>query len=487
MKEKTVSSMPSFGTGGIRGIMGQGKDHINAAVIRCAAAAFAKHIQAPNTVYIGYDTRHNSSFYAEEAARTLNTFGITTILSPYAVPVPLVSFVTRREKIHGIMITASHNTKEYNGFKVYNNSGGQILPKEAAAIEQYFSENDIPILSKKDAMKKGLFRYGGKAEETAYLTAITRKRSSLPLTVIATPLHGSGYQLLPRAIKKRGHRVIIPKEQASPNGDFPTVTAPNPEDPAVFALSETLGNQYAADLLLAVDGDGDRCGCCVRHRGSYHYLIGNNIAAILLYYLTRERYPSLPKDGYIACSDVSGGLGTAIAKEAGLEVRTVPTGFKFIGELIRQGKGTFFAGYEESGGFLRGDLTADKDGIGCALLLCDAASCYKEQHRTLIDVLEEIRNRYGREYTVTRKYPLSNGIPDLAGVTIPGFHKEIKGTTVIFSSDRGIKVALRPSGTEPYIKSYLIFNADDDPTAADIEKEIEKVLTLFLNPQKEEC
>ncbi|MBQ1252493.1 MAG: phospho-sugar mutase [Firmicutes bacterium] len=480
MEEKT--SIPTFGTGGIRGIMGK---EINNDFFRRAAAATATYLRkigAPKTVWIGYDTRHHSETFAQETARTMNTFGITTYLAPEPVPVPLVSFVTKREKIWGIMITASHNPKEYNGFKVYSPSGGQLLPGEAAAIEACFPRDAITVPTREKS-EKGLFRFGGKGEEAAYLTAVTRYRPQSKITVVATPLHGAAWKILPAALKKCGHNVIVPKEQATPDGDFPKVAAPNPEDPEVFAVSKS----YAADLLLATDGDGDRCGCCVHHRGEYHHLSGNDTAAILLFYLTREKYPSLPKGGYIACSDVSGSLGAAIARDAGLAVRIVPTGFKFIGELIAEGDGAFFAGYEESGGFLHGDHAADKDGIATAVLLAEAAAYYKNQGRTLLDVLEEIRARYGREYTVTRKYPIPEGNIDLTAITLPSFQKEVKGNAVFFTAGKGIKIALRPSGTEPYIKSYVIFFANDDRKAAAVEKEISSLLAPFLTLQKEQC
>ena len=476
----------SFGTGGIRDIMGEGEDRINSATIRRAAAATAKYlleIDAPKTVFLGYDTRHNSAAYAMEAARTFNACGFTTYLTPEAIPVPLVSFVTRREKIWGIMITASHNPKEYNGFKVYTPAGGQLLPAEAAAIEACFPREDLSVPPREEAEKRCLFRLGGKSEEAAYLTAVTQSRPAHPLTVAATPLHGAAWKLLPDALGRCGHNVIIPEPQGRPDGDFPTVAAPNPEDPAVFDLAKTV----KADLLLATDGDGDRCGCCVRHRGAYHHLSGNDTAAILLFYLTRMKYPSPPKNGYIACSNVSGNLGAAIARDAGIEVRTVPTGFKFIGELIRKGEGTFFAGYEESGGFLHGDHAADKDGIATAVLLAEAASRYKTENRTLIDVLEEIRSAYGREYTFTRKHPLPQSGMDLSALVLPDFQKEIKGNTIFFTSGKGIKIALRPSGTEPCLKSYHIFFAADDDEAAVIEADLEERIKPLLIPQKEEC
>ncbi|MBQ6810859.1 MAG: phospho-sugar mutase [Firmicutes bacterium] len=483
-------SYPSFGTGGIRKKEGIGPNRINPITIRWAAAAVANTLPQGSKVLIGYDTRHNSRAYAWETALTLNARHITTVLLEEPIPVPLLSFVLKRGGYScGIMITASHNDAAYNGFKVYNRQGGQLIPEEAAVLEREMAKIDpfsIHPLSPSQAKERGLLFFTGKAETQAYLTAIAPFRyTPSDLSVAVTPLHGGGYKLLPEALRRKRYDLHVVSEQAKPDGNFPTVKAPNPEDPGVFDLAANLGKKIHADLLLATDGDGDRCGCCVRKDESYIPLSGNDAAAILMHYLIHREKDHLPPNGFIVRTAVSGTIAAAIAETAGLKTYITPTGFKYIGALANDpAKGTFFAGYEESGGFLFGNHAADKDGIQTAVLLAEAAAFYKKNNQTLLDVLAQIGKTYGREYTATKSYAFektdlkNDCMENFKKHSFPKVLKEIRDDTVFFEFGNGIKTALRPSGTEPCIKRYSIIRAEHPREAT----EKEKILSAFFDP-----
>lgn len=493
------SSLPSFGTGGIRKPEGIGPNRINTITIRWATAALAASLPKNSfgKILIGYDTRHNSQKYAEDTALTLNGFGIDAVLFETPVPVPLLSFSLRNGNyLGGIMITASHNGPKDNGFKVYDARGGQLMPTEATILEHHIKEIDpfaIRPISKEEAIQRGLLCFTGKAEKAAYLSALTRYRLiNSELSVVATPLHGSGYELLPMALKRSGHDTVIVAEQTTPDGDFPTIAAPNPEDDTVFDFAKIHGDLCKADLLLATDGDADRCGCCVRQYNEYIVLCGNEIAAVLIYYLTDRERNRLPQDGYVVRTSVSGTIAASIAKDAGLKIRITPTGFKHIGALINDDtNGTFFAGYEESGGFLCGTHTADKDGIATAVLLSEAAAHYKQQGKTLVDILEEIGKKFGREYTSTERFTFEGKNAEkrkqaclqyFRVTDFPNIKKTLWGNTIFFDFGMGIKTALRPSGTEPCLKLYRIIQAKNPRDAARKNKRIDE----WLIPQIKE-
>lgn len=505
------SCFPSFGTGGIRKPEGIGPNRINVITIRWAAAALAEYLIRKGdrgTVLIGYDTRRNSAAYAEETALTLNRYGLITALFHEPIPVPLLSFTGRRGNyLAGVMITASHNSPKDNGFKVYNSEGSQLISAETAALEQRIHAIDpfsVHPKPKEESIQQGLFRLLGQKEKTAYLRAVAPLRTvSSTLHVVATPLHGAAFQLLPEALERSGHKVTVVNRQMTTDGRFSTVTAPNPEDPAVFRQAKRIGRRCHGDLLLATDGDGDRCGCCVKQDNTYIPLSGNDTAAILMDYLIHHKEKSIPDNSYVVRTAVSGTLGTTIAEAAGLKTRLVPTGFKHIGALLTdKSNRTFFAGYEESGGFLYGNHTADKDGIATAVLLAEAAAYYKVQGKTLLDKLEEIHSEYGREYSETLRFffPGSNGTSQKEACMqyfhhhVPaGCKQDICGDTVFFDFGDNKKAALRPSGTEPCLKLYCIVKAENNSSAAEkkanIQEQLIPVIHRFLpsKPQKEEC
>lgn len=491
----------AFGTGGIRGETGAGTNRVNRYTIRKAAAGTALYLKTTfqstelkKGVLIAYDTRCNSAAFALETARTFCTFDIPVYLFAAPAPVPLLSFTLRKENhLCGVMITASHNPPHYNGLKLYNADGGQLVPTEAEKIAPYIRETDpfsISPLPVAGATARGLLHFTGKAENAAYLNAITsRKVKNSPLTVVATPLHGAAKYLLKAALTKAGHRVFSVPAQEICDGVFATVAVPNPEDTAVFAMAETVGYENNADLLYATDPDGDRCGVSVFHKGKYVPLSGNEVGALLISYLLERNKNNLPADGYIVKTAVTGNLGEKIAAEYGVATITTPTGFKYIGEaLLNKKNGTFLAGYEESGGFLAGDHCADKDGILTAVLLAEAASSLKRQNLTLIDALQKLYQTFGYEYSETETFffPGKDGARDKstclycieANMASCGADKveKIAGDTLIFYFGEEIRTALRPSGTEPKLKLYYTVNVKNEVEA---KAKLEKIKIIF--------
>lgn len=494
---------PSFGTGGIRKAEGPGINRINPITVRWAAAATAKALLKKNEakargngVVITFDTRVHSRVLAKEAALTVAGFSVPVLLTEEPTPVPFLSFLLKnKDYAGGVMITASHNPATDNGFKVYNENGGQLIPKEADLIEKHIKKTDpflLRLMTEEEAVSRGLLRYGGKEEETAYLSAVCPPAVSHPLTVVATPLHGAAAKLLPAALKRCGHHLIEVPKQKEFDGTFPTVKAPNPEDPAVFDLAEKYGREHNAPLLLATDGDGDRCGCGLWNGTNYRYLTGNEIASLLISFLLEKQKEDLPADGYIVRTAVSGTTGEKIAASYGIPAKITPTGFKHIGALANDpANGTFLCGYEESGGFLAGNHTADKDGIATSLLLAAFAAEQAEKGQTLLDRLTEIENRFGCEYTAvktfafpgkdgeTRKIACMNHISQKKSETFTV--KPFDRTTVFFDFGEKTEAALRPSGTEPQLKLYYRIGAKTHREATEKRKKID----AFLLPEIE--
>lgn len=477
----------SFGTGGMRGETGVGSNRLNRYTIRQAAAGTAFWLQSTipakeltKGVLIAFDTRKDSLLFAEEAALSFCALDIPVYIFDAPAPVPLLSFTLKKDDyLCGIAITASHNPQNYNGFKLYNRQGGQLVPEEAAKIAPWIEKTDPFAVTPPGTSKINQLRHlTGRAENAAYLSAITgRKIKDSPLTVVATPLHGAAYRLLPTALKATGHHVLTVPSQEICDGTFATVTSPNPEDPAVFAYAEKIGYENQADLLFATDPDGDRCGVAVYHQNGYHPLSGNEVGALLIDYLLRRENYRLPDDAYIVKTVVSGNLGAKIAARHNIPTLITPTGFKYIGEaLLKKENGTFLAGYEESGGFLAGNHAADKDGIFTAVLIAEAAAFYKKQKKTLIDAINELYAVYGYEYSETETFlfPGKDGarckeecLRFFEEEDLPGAERKEKaaGDTLLFFFGEKIRTALRPSGTEPKLKLYHTVCGDDENDA----------------------
>ena len=403
-----------FGTAGLRGILGAGTNRMNERVVKRATLGLADYIltfegAAMRGVAIAYDSRRKSREFALETALTLCAKGIKAFIYDSLRPVPMLSYMLRRLNcIAGVVITASHNPPRYNGYKVYWQDGGQAGPEQAEAIYSYIKKEDYfsgPTMPLDKAEARGLLTWLSEKDDEDYyndtLSVLQRpklvKEQGGALKLVYTPLHGSGNLPVRTILKMAGiTNVSVVKEQELPNGDFPTVAAPNPEDPNAFTLAKTLANSVQADAIIATDPDSDRLGLAIREKsGGFRVLSGNKIGSLLLYYILsamRER-GAIPKDGFVAKSIVSTTLADAICAHFGVKVKNVPTGFRFISELIEKsrtepGEGTFIFGFEESYGFLAGGFARDKDAVCAAMLAAEACVYYRSLGKTLSDALD---------------------------------------------------------------------------------------------------
>lgn len=497
-----------FGTGGLRGVIGAGSNRMNRYTVARASQGFAEYILeahagqagAPSVV-IAHDCRHFSPEFALEAALVLAGNGIVAKLFPSLRPTPQLSFSVRALKATGgIVITASHNPPEYNGYKVYNSTGGQLVPHEAeqviARIQNIASFAQVKRLSREESEAKGLLVWLGTAEDEAFAetvanTSVNRELmasgAAKDLVVVFTPLHGTGNLPVRSALEKIGFtQVHIVKEQELPDGDFPTVKSPNPEEREAFTMAIELGKQVGADLLIGTDPDADRMGAVVRTRdGEYEILTGNQSGSLLVHYVLsqlKER-GALPNNGAVVKTIVTSEFGAAIARHYGATVFNTLTGFKYIGEKMNEfeasGEYTYLFGYEESYGYLAGNYARDKDAVVASTLICEAAAYYKRQGKTLIDVLEELYGQFGyyREALASRTLKGKDGLAQI-GALMEAFRSEPpqavggvrvsevldyslgldglpKENVLKFLLEDGSWFCLRPSGTEPKIKFYF--------------------------------
>ena len=410
-----------FGTAGLRGVIGAGTNRMNIYVVRRATQGLANYIcragGKEKGVAISFDSRHMSPEFAAEAALCLAANGIRAYIFETLRPTPVLSYAVRHLGcIAGINITASHNPSEYNGYKVYWEDGAQITPPhdtgimdEVKAISDWSTVLTMPLEEAKD---KGLYVVIGKELDDDYMEELKKqvihwdsiKAEGDNLNIVYTPLHGTGNIPARRVLSELGfsHVHVVP-EQELPDGDFPTVSYPNPEAAEAFELGLALAKKIDADLVLATDPDADRLGVRVRDKnGEYHDLTGNMSGCLLANYELSQRKAvngSLPADGALIKTIVTTNLADAIAKAYGVRLIEVLTGFKYIGQQIlgfeKSGKGTYLFGFEESYGCLIGTYARDKDAIVAVMALCEAAAYYKKQGKTLWDVLTDIYEKYG--------------------------------------------------------------------------------------------
>ncbi len=479
----------SFGTGGLRGLMGVGTNRMNIYTIGQATQGLASYIKKKGDpkagVVIGYDSRHNSREFAEETARVLAGNGVRAFLLPEIRPTPFVSFATRAKKAQaGIMITASHNPKEYNGYKVYWSDGGQVVPP-----------HDKGIMAEVEAVKEIL--HGDQFEtldntlDGAYLEAITQLKhfdEQSNLKIAYTSLHGVGITLMPEALKRWGFsNLAFVEKQIIPDGNFPTVKFPNPEYPETLTLGIATMEKSGADILLATDPDADRLAVAVKHQGKSVILSGNEVAALCTRFLceTLQAQNKLPSNGAIVTTIVTTELLKEIASSFRQSCFEVLTGFKYIGEKIHlwetsQEKFTFLFGAEESYGYLLGTHSRDKDGIVSGCFIAEIASQLKKKGQTLVDYLHVIYQQYGvfRERQLSIDFsPGQAGTEEIKAMMHRLRHnppKTINGQAVASSEDflkstaenlprsdvllfrlaDKSKIIIRPSGTEPKVKIY---------------------------------
>ena len=410
-----------FGTAGLRGIIGAGTNRMNIYVVRRATQGLANYIakvdKKSQGVAIAYDSRHMSPEFAQEAALCLAANGIKAYIFETLRPTPELSFAVRHLGcVAGINVTASHNPPEYNGYKVYWEDGAQITPPhdsgimgEVKAISDW---NTVKTMGKEDAVKAGLFEVIGQAVDDAYMAELKKQIIHMDaiqaegrnLKIVYTPLHGTGNIPARRILKELGfENVYVVPEQELPNGDFPTVSYPNPEAAEAFELGLKLAKEVDADIVLATDPDADRLGVRVKDKnGEYHDLTGNMSGCLLANYELSQRKAvngSLPEDGALVKTIVTTNLADAIAKGYNVNLIEVLTGFKYIGQQIlgfeNSGKGTYLFGFEESYGCLIGTYARDKDAIVATMALCEAAAYYKTQGKTLWDAMIDMYEEFG--------------------------------------------------------------------------------------------
>lgn len=513
LKQDAFYTSLEFGTAGMRGILGPGTNRMNIFTIRQATEGLARFMDTQDDqtkkrgVAIAYDSRHMSPEFAMEAARTLAAHDIPSYVFESLRPTPELSFAVRHlNAFTGIMITASHNPAEYNGYKVYGEDGGQMPPEDADALTKFVRSVDNPleveVLQEEDS---SLISIIGEEVDAAYLEeikAVTIDQELINemgknLKLVYTPLHGTGTMLGEKALQQAGFEeyMLVP-EQAVADPDFSTVKSPNPEEHSAFEYAIKLGEKEGADLLIATDPDADRLGAAVRlPSGEYQVLTGNQIGAILIRYIleAHKQAGDLPENAAVLKSIVSSELPTAIAKAYNTEMIDVLTGFKFIAEKIQQyeedGSHTFMFGFEESYGYLIKPFVRDKDAIQALLLLAEVAAYYKKQDKTLYDGLQEIFEEYGYFAEKTISVTLSGaegaakikeileGLRDQAPTEFAGVPVALTedyltqkatdstgtSTPINMPSSNVLKytledatwLAIRPSGTEPKIKFYI--------------------------------
>lgn len=496
-----------FGTGGLRGVIGAGSNRMNRYTVARATQGFAKYIlkehgekEGKPSVVIAHDCRHFSPEFSLEAALVLAANGIVAKLFPSLRPTPQLSYSVRSLKATGgIVVTASHNPPEYNGYKVYNASGGQLVPHEAERVInniQEISLSEVKRIDRAAAEAAGLLVWLGEAEDEAFVETVAATSANRDLmlsgaakdlVVVFTALHGTGNLPVRQALAKNGFtQVHIVKEQEQPDGNFSTVKSPNPEEREAFAMAIELGKQVGADILMGTDPDADRMGAVVRNKqGEYEILTGNQSGSLLVhYYLSQlQEQGKLPKNGAVVKTIVTSEFGAVIARHYGATVFNTLTGFKYIGEKMNEfqasGEYTYLFGYEESYGYLAGNYARDKDAIVAAMLICEAAAYYKSQGKTLLDVLEELYSQFGyyRETLASRTLKGKDGLAKIgalmndfrtnppqqvAGVGVSELLDYSKGldglpkeNVLKFLLEDGSWFCLRPSGTEPKIKFYF--------------------------------
>lgn len=524
-----------FGTAGMRGILGMGTNRMNIYNVRRASQGVAKYVKsmgddsAKAGVLIGYDTRHFSKEFAEETAKVLAFAGVKAYLFERVHSVPEVSFGIRELGCAaGVMITASHNPKQYNGYKVYGSDGGQLPPDAAdvvvEAIESYDVFDDVKFMELEEAKAKGLVEMAGPGLDDKFLDAIQTQQLNPEAVnevadtfkLIYTPFHGTGSRPVQAILKRIGSKnVLVVKEQDTEDGDFPTVKSPNPEDKEGFEIAINMAKENDVDIIIGTDPDCDRVGIVVRDAdGVYRTLTGNQTGALLVEYIlsSRKEKGTLPENGVVIKTIVTTELAAAIAQSYGVEIMNVLTGFKYIGEKMTEfaqtGSHTYLFGFEESYGYLAGTHARDKDGVVATMLIAEMAAYYKTKNKSLYEALQDIYKKYGyyAEKTVSVTMPGKDGMEKMAALLtdlrenpprkINGMDivvytdyksqkiKSAKGVTALKGlpkadvlkynlSDEKTYFIVRPSGTEPKIKIYLGTFGDSFESASNI---IEKVL-----------
>lgn len=540
-KEDAFYTNLEFGTAGMRGYIGAGTNRINIYVVRQATEGLAKLVESKGEeakkrgVAIAYDTRHFSPEFAFESAQVLAAHGIKSYVFESLRPTPELSFAVRHyNAVAGIMVTASHNPKEFNGYKVYGEDGGQMPPADASALTDYIRAIDNPfaveLADLEESKANGLITVLGEETDRLYLDELKSININKDLIaehgknmkIVYTPLHGTGEMLARRALAEAGFEsVVVVESQATADPDFSTVASPNPESQAAFALAEELGREVGADVLLATDPDADRVGVEVRQAdGSYWNLSGNQIGAIIAKYVleAHKQAGTLPANAALAKSIVSTELVTKIAESYGATMFNVLTGFKFIAEKIQEFEEkhnhTYMFGFEESFGYLIKPFVRDKDAIQAVLMVAEIAAYYRSRGMTLADGIDEIFKEYGyfAEKTISVTLSGKDGAEQIKAIMAKfrehapeQFNKTdialfedfalqkavaLDGTTTELTTPPSDVLkytltddswfAVRPSGTEPKIKFYIATVGATLDEAEEKIANIEKEITEFV-------
>lgn len=475
----------AFGTGGLRGIMGAGSNRLNRYTVGKATLGLARYLKSKNdgeiSVAIAYDTRNNSQYFAKVAAGIFASQNIKVNIYKMVVPVPVLSFTTHYLNCTaGVMITASHNPKEYNGYKVYDSKGCQFCTEDAKNAIGFINDitdySSIPFLEESE-----LINYIGENELNAFLAEV--KKQSLyeeksDLKIVYTPLHGTGN--IPVRKMLEGMDVTVVKEQELPDGNFSTVRSPNPEEKDALTIAIEKAKEIGADLVLGTDPDCDRVGIAVKDGDDYKLFTGNQTGALLVKFVLTMKKDTLNKKSTLVKTIVTSELGANIGRKFGLQIEETLTGFKYIGDKINKyeqtGEQEFVIGYEESYGYLVGTHARDKDAVVSSMLICQMASWYKNQGKTLVDGLNEIYDEYGYFLDYLDSFVLKgkdgaekiqnlmtsfrnkgtalfDGIEEVIDFST-GIRDLPKENVLKYIWKDGSWMAVRPSGTEPKIKVY---------------------------------
>ena len=533
--EGRFKAMLTFGTAGLRGIMGAGIGCMNVYTVRYATQGLANLVIAEggqigggskegNGVAIAHDSRLNSRLFAEEAASVLAANGIKVYIFDDMRPTPELSFAVRETgSIAGINITASHNPKEYNGYKAYWADGAQLGPEHADVVSAEIAKvdifRDVKTTDYDKAVADGIIEILGDEMDETYMarvmeTSVTRKyidQAAKDMKIVFTPFHGAGYKLVPEILRRQGYGAIIPvEEQMIPDGNFPTVKSPNPENTEGFALAIEYAKKNGAELVIGVDPDSDRCGAVVKAGDDYKILTGNQEACLMMDYIftVRKELGTMPENPFVCKSIVSTVMADKIAAYNNVKMYNVLTGFKFIGEKIKEheenGNENFVFGFEESIGFLGGSYARDKDAVYAAMMMAEMACYYKARGMSVYDGLIALYEKYGwfientestvfagfdsaerREAVMSR---IRENAPEEIGLRVesvtdylgdvPGF---TKSNVLFYNLADGCAVAVRPSGTEPKIKTYVMVQGGSAEEAEANRKAVREAVDELLS------
>ena len=503
-----------FGTGGLRGIMGAGANRMNKYTVGKATKGLCEYLKnefaGEKSVVIAYDSRNNSKAFAECAAEVLCYNGIKTFLFEEIMPTPVLSFSVRYLNCNaGIVITASHNPKEYNGYKVYDKYGCQLVPQYADKVISYINNvkdiKSVKHMNLNMALSNGYLTYIGDEVLNSYISEVEKMavyKEASDLKIVYTPLHGTGNIPVRKVLSDMSFDVSVVKEQAVADGNFTTVRSPNPEEKDALNMALEQAKRANADLVIGTDPDCDRVGVGVLHNGEYTLLTGNQTGALLVDFYLKFKKQSLNPKSTLVKTIVTNDLGAEIARKNGLNVVETLTGFKYIGEQItkyeKTGENEFLIGYEESYGYLVGTYARDKDAVIASMLICEMAAYYKKNKMTLVDALNVLYSEYGfyldaldsfvlkgkdgasrikniMSYFRANKATVFPNITDVKDYST-GIGDLPKSNVLKFFLKGGSWIAVRPSGTEPKLKMYYSVRGIDSSSC---ERSLQNIRTII--------